>query len=131
MLSLIIIFIVFTIVLIVATLISRRGKEETIEVVVDENPECCGAHEVCENDNLQIINPNIDYFDDEELDELSNLNPTNYTTEQIKMIEDVFYTLQEKDVADWLKSIQLRKINLPTHIKEEALMIVSERRKTQ
>ncbi len=129
MLSLVILFIVFTFILIVATFISRRGKEETIDVVIDENPECCGAHEVCENDNLQIINPNIDYFDDEELDELANQNPVNYAPEQVKMIEDVFYTLKEEEIADWLKSVQLRNIELPTHIKEEALMIITERRK--
>ncbi len=128
MLFLILLFLAFTLILIISTLIARRGKTESSEVVIQENSECCGAHEVCENENLQVVNPNIEYFDDEELDELINKKSLNYTTEQIKMIEDVFYTLREEDVAGWLKSLQIRNIELPTHIKEEALLIVGERR---
>ena len=45
------------------------------------------------------------------------------------MIRAVFDTLQAKDVPGWVRSIQLRNIQLPLDIREEALLIVIERRK--
>ncbi len=44
------------------------------------------------------------------------------------MLENVFYTLKEQDVAGWLGSLQLRNIQLPNNLRDEALLIVSERR---
>ena len=45
------------------------------------------------------------------------------------MIREVFNTRQAKDVPGWVRSIQLRNIQLPLDIREEALLIVVERRK--
>ena len=45
------------------------------------------------------------------------------------MIREVFNTLHAKDVPGWVRSIQLRNIQLPLDIREEALLIVVERRK--
>ena len=50
------------------------------------------------------------------------------TDQQQNQIADVFYTLKENEVASWLKSMQLRNIQLPIAIRDEALLIVSERR---
>ena len=47
---------------------------------------------------------------------------------QIKSFEEVFYSLQDSDMAGWLRSLQLREISLPLELRDEALMIVSERR---
>jgi hypothetical protein len=41
----------------------------------------------------------------------------------------VFFTLRENELVDWLKSLQLRHVPLPPAIKEQALMIIAERRK--
>ena len=45
------------------------------------------------------------------------------------MIREVFDTLKASDVPGWVRSIQLRNIQLPLDIREEALLIVVERRK--
>ena len=79
---------------------------------------CCGQHLVCE----------IVYYDDDELDAYKGKAADAYTGAEIKDFEDVFYTLQESDMAGWLRSLQLREINLPLQLRDEALMIVSERR---
>lgn len=92
--------------------------------------ECCGQHAVCERESLLNQRAEIIYYNDEELDTLSGISPDEYTDEQVREIEEVFYTLQEKDVAGWLKSLQLRNIVLPNKLRDEALMIISERRKT-
>ncbi len=93
-----------------------------------ENEECCGQHLVCERDSLLTKNPEIEYYDDEELDVLAGVNPTDYTAEQIKMLQGVFYTLRESDVAGWVRSLQMRNIELTPELREEALLIVRERR---
>ncbi len=125
---LIIIFVVFTSILILFTYISRRGKEQEVEEIVSRESDCCGVHEVCDRDNLQVVDTDKHYFDDEELDVLANRKSDEYSEKEIKMVEEVFYTLKEDDVSKWLKNMQLRNIELPEYIKEQALLIVQERR---
>ena len=128
MLALILLLVFAGIAVFVATYFNRRGTNEQIDVVISENSECCGAHEVCERDNLQITDTKIEYFDDEELDALAGISPEKFTKNQVDSVAEVFYSLQENDVAPWLKSLQLRQIQLPDYLKDEALMIVTERR---
>jgi len=90
--------------------------------------ECCGQHLVCERESLLQTNAEIEYFDDEELDLLAGINPDDYTQQQHEALRAVFDTLQEKDVPAWCRSIQLRNIQLPSDIREEALLICRERR---
>lgn len=95
-----------------------------------ERPDgCCGAHEVCENESLLASNTKIIYFADEELDDFKDRDPETYSEEEIGQFEEVFFTLRENELVDWLKSLQLRHVPLPPSIKEQALMIISERRK--
>lgn len=94
----------------------------------NNDSECCGQHLVCEREMLLNTKPEIIYYDDEELDELAGMDPADYSDEQYAAIADVFHSLKEKDVAGWVKSLQLRNINLPMDLREEALFIVVERR---
>ncbi|MEA4936811.1 hypothetical protein SDC9_90367 [bioreactor metagenome] len=125
---LVIILIGFGGLLMLVTFLNRKKKQEDVEIKVQIDEECCGAHEVCDRDSLLSSDCEIIYYDDEELDVMANINPSDYTEEQIKQFSDVFYTLKENDVAGWLRSLQLRTIELPSGLKEEALMIVRERR---
>ena len=106
--------------------------EETPKAAEEEEYErpdgCCGAHEVCENESLLATNAKIVYFDDEELDAFKDREPESYTDEEISQFDEVFMTLRENELVDWLKSLQLRHVPLPECIKEQALMIISERR---
>lgn len=125
---LIILLIVGATVLMLFTYLNRKKKQEDIEVKILIDEDCCGAHEVCDRDTLLTPDCEIVYYDDEELDELARLNPSDYTKTQRNQLSEVFYTLKESDVAGWLRSLQLRSIALPDDIKEQALMIVRERR---
>ena len=89
---------------------------------------CCGEHLVCERETLLQTNAEVIYYDDEELDALAGIAVENYTQEQYRMIREVFETLKASDVPGWVRSIQLRNIQLPLDIREEALLIVVERR---
>lgn len=111
------------------------SEEEPTPVPEEDKPqtpqddgECCGQHEVCERDLLISSKIKADYYDDEELDDYAGREPSSYSSEETKQFEEVFYTLKEYDVSGWLRSLQLRGITPPDHIKEEALFIVQERR---
>lgn len=93
-----------------------------------DDGECCGQHLVCERESLLQTNAVVEYYDDEELDVLAGIAPTDYTSAQHDSIEEVFSTLQERDVPGWVRSMQLRNIALPPDIREQALLIVRERR---
>ncbi len=111
-------------------ILSRTDLSEERRKAI-ESGECCGQHEVCEKDILINTTIQAEYYDDEELDLFKNRDPESYTEEEIKQFEEVFYTLKEYDVSGWLKSLQIREVNLPTSIKEEALFLVQESRKRE
>ena len=94
----------------------------------NEDDGCCGEHLVCERETLLQTNAKVEYYDDEELDQLTGIAAEDYTDEQYQMIREVFNTLKASDVPGWVRSIQLRNIQLPLDIREEALLIVVERR---
>ena len=107
-------------------------SDETVGISSSNRPEgCCGTHLVCEKETLLQTNVKVEYYDDEELDELAGIAPEDYTEEQVNAIREVFGSLQESDVPGWCRSMQLRNINLPQDIREEALLIVRELRQKQ
>ena len=109
--------------------ITNSKASNSREAASDSDDGCCGEHLVCERETLLQTNAKVEYYDDEELDALSGIPAEDYTEEQYQMIREVFNTLQAKDVPGWVRSIQLRNIQLPLDIREEALLIVIERRK--
>ena len=131
-----ILFIGLVIVVLVLTEIRERRRAKNIDRSTDRTqtvsparPEgCCGEHLVCERETLLQTNAKIEYYDDEELDALAGIAPEDFTPEQHQAIRDVFTTLPEADVPGWCRSLQLRNITLPPDIREEALLIVKERR---
>ena len=99
---------------------------EAQELVTDE---CCGQHETCERDSLlAAVSKKIEYYDDEELDRFQGVEADAYDEDAVNEFRDVLYTLKEIEVAGWLRSLQLRAINLPDELKDEAFLIVGERR---
>lgn len=111
--------------------LDQKGEEDLAEVASTPATDdgCCGEHLVCERETLLQTNAKVEYYDDEELDTLIGIPAEEYTQTQYQMIREVFDTLQAKDVPGWVRSVQLRNIQLPLDIREEALLIVVERRK--
>lgn len=68
------------------------------------------------------------YYDDEELDQFIGYTPDDYDNREADMFRDIFYTMQDTDVAGWVRSLMLRGISLPEEIKDEVFLIVGERR---
>lgn len=109
----------------------EEGELEVLPAVQLADMECCGQHEICEKESLlAAVSKQIEYYDDEELDRYRGLLSDQYTNEQIEEFRDVFYTMRETDVAGWVRSLQLRGVELPDELKDEVFLIVGERRMT-
>lgn len=107
-----------------------RGEPDALPQVHPIDMECCGQHEVCERDSLlAAVSKKIEYYDDEELDKYIGIDPEEYTPGQEDEFRDIFYTMQDTDVAGWVRSLQLRGIALPNNIKDEVFLIIEERRR--
>ena len=92
---------------------------------------CCGAHEVCEKESLlAAVSKDIEYYDDEELDHFKGKLPDDYSNDDVREFSDVLYTLKSDEVAGWVRSLQLRGIELPNQLRDEVVMIVGERRQS-
>jgi hypothetical protein len=107
-----------------------RSKKAETAPRPEVPPACCGQHEVCERDNLRLsLTRQISYYDDEELDRFRGTESNAYTEEATDEFREILYTLRAEEVASWLRSLQLRGVNLPDSLKDEAFLIVGEQHK--
>lgn len=94
-----------------------------------EDMECCGQHETCEKDSLlAAVSKQIEYYNDEELDRFRGRSSSDYSTDEVEEFREILYTMREDEVAGWVRSLQLRALELPDEIKSEVFLIVGERR---
>lgn len=94
-----------------------------------EDMECCGQHETCEKESLlAAVSKDIVYYNDEELDRFRGTPSSMYQEKDVDEFRDVLYTMKEDEVAGWVRSLQLRAVELPDELKDEVFMIVGERR---
>ena len=107
----------------------ERGELDRMPEVKELDTEGCGQHEVCEKDSLlAAVSKKIEYYDDEELDQFMGREGNAYTEEETELFRDVLYTTRDDEVAGWVRSLQLRGIELPDELKDEVFLIIGERR---
>jgi len=102
---------------------ARKGEIEE-EAASEPMEECCGAHEVCETDLINKLSEEIIYYEDEELDAYKNYEENDYNDDQIDEFREVLYSLKEKEIEGWIKSLDLRKIEMPSVIKSELVFML-------
>lgn len=91
----------------------------------DDDDECCGEHEVCEKGKIKrALRTDIEYFDDEELDAYRGTPSDEYDDEAVEEFREVLYTMDPREVDDWLKSLELREVALPDALKDEVFMLL-------
>ena len=127
-------YILGLIILIVVTIVflKRSEKKSETDTIPEEEPrqvasDCCGAHEICEFDASLFDEEQIDYFDDEELDELRNIREEDFTTKNMDDLREVLYTLQTNEIGKWITSLSRRHIHLPDILKQEARQLMVDR----
>lgn len=127
----------------VGRIIRKKNGEESLPSTTEETPiattttpqetpseeddeECCGEHEVCEKGKIKrALRTDIEYFDDEELDRYRGTAADEYSDEAVEEFREVLYTMYPTEVDDWLKSLELREVNLPDALKDEVFMLMS------
>ncbi len=77
---------------------------------------------------LAAVSPEVEYYDDEELDRFRGRNAESYTESETEEFRDILLTLLPDDIAGWARSLQLRSIELPADVRDELLLIVGEER---
>ena len=91
--------------------------------------ECCGQHEICEKESLlAAVSKEIENYEDEELDRFRGRAGDAYLPDEIDEFREVLYTMREDEVAGWVRSLQLRQVELPDDLKDEVCLIVGEMR---
>lgn len=126
----------------IGRIIRKKSGDDTlpssVEVVTpepehnaDENDdeECCGEHEVCEKGKIKrALRTDIEYFDDEELDTYRGTASDEYEDNAVEEFREVLYTMDPKEIDDWLKSLELREVALPDALKDEVFMLLETNR---
>ncbi len=126
------VFLLFGVLLALGTWISNKFSKKNNESESEEEDklqipsDCCGAHEVCEFEEMLQNPQEIIYFEDEELDRFRGISANAYTDVQIDEFRDVLYTLKDDEIRMWLLSIERRQLQLPAILRQEALMMVAE-----
>ena len=107
----------------------ESGEIDSFPEVKEVDVECCGQHEVCEKESLlAAVSKKIEYYDDEELDTYIGRPSDSYTFEETEQFREILFTMQEVEVAGWVRSLQLRGVELPDSLKDEIFLIIGERR---
>ncbi len=119
---------------VIAFLQSGKEEDETPEQEVQEKATggCCGQHGTCEKDSLlAAISSEVVYYDDEELDLYRGVASGDYPEAAINEFREILLTLQDDDVAGWVRSLQLREIEIPESLKPEIYLIIGENRSSR
>lgn len=110
------------------TMDDKKVSPEEISSESSEGEECCGLHLVCEKDSLSPMSDEILYYDDEELDRFIGRPADSYSAEETEEFRDVLMTLRPEDVPGWVRSITQRRLELPSDVRDELLILVNEQR---
>ena len=109
----------------------KKGELAEIPAILQENAAagCCGLHETCESESLLAgVSKGIEYYEDEELDRFKGRSGEDYNDAEIEEFADVLTTLKTEEVAGWVRSLQLREVNLPIELKDDVILLVGEQR---
>ncbi len=107
----------------------ERGETDSLPSIKQPRPDgCCGKHEVCEKDELLAasLRGKADYYEDEELDAYGGTPSDAYTPEQVEEFRHVLYTMRPEEVGGWLRSLQLRGVEVPDGLKDEVLLLLED-----
>ncbi len=107
----------------------ERGEIDEMPTVKQQRPDgCCGKHAVCEKDELLAasLKKKAEYFEDEDLDAYAGTPGDAYSPEVCEQFRHVLYTMKQSEVPAWLRSLQLRGIEVPDELKDEVLLLLED-----
>lgn len=109
------------------TLLTNKQDDEQIVVKTDDCTTCDGIDPKCEQVcTMEAATKEIEYFDDEELDQYEGRPSDDFTDDEAEVFRDVLYTMRQEEVSRWNRSLILRGINLPNQLKDEVIMLIRQ-----
>ncbi len=98
-------------------------KDAKIEVGADCTT-CSGTNDKCEqNCMMEAAVKEIEYFDDEDLDQYKGRESDDYTDDEAEEFRNVMETMRPEEVKAWNRSLILRGVNMPDQIKDDYIML--------
>lgn len=85
---------------------------------------CCGRHLVCDKSLNPLPGEVAEYYEDEELDRFAGRRADKYSADEVEEIREVMMTLLPQDVAGWVRSMQLRGIEIPDELRDELFIML-------
>jgi len=125
-----IIVLLLIVVIAALTVYIRRNPYDEIPVKkVDDNctDDCATCLDICAN--AKILDAQMSatrYFDDSELDAFAGIAANDYDEEQTGIFRAIFETMNPQEVLEWTESLRRRGIELPSTLKDEVVMIISD-----
>jgi len=109
----------------------ERGELEKmpeVKMVTDCGADSCAVEEgeLCELDCIRNAGKDIVYYDDEELDRFKGRESSTYTEEEEDEFRNIFETMRAEDVPGWVRSLQMRELQLPDNLKDEVFLVYNE-----
>lgn len=124
---LIIIIISLGIIVALCSKLFSRGDDGGVVQPEGDCATCSGGSTRCAHDcMMEAAVKDVEYFDDEELDDFAGRPSDGYTDAEAEQFSGIMLTMQPGEVAAWSRSLSLRGINPPDQIKDEMLMLMEE-----
>lgn len=103
-----------------------KGDSNEAPIVTQGNCSSCNGtdghcEQVC---MMEAATKEIEYYEDEELDQYRGRPSDQYTAEETEAFAEVLETLQSHEVKAWGRSLTLRGINMPDGIKDEYAALI-------
>lgn len=111
----------------ILTLFSKKkeGEPDVVQSSSTSCSTCSGEDPRCEQEcMMEASTKDIEYYDDEELDEFKGRPAESYTDEEVEIFSEVLYTLKPGEAKGWNRSLILRGINIPNQLKDELVMMI-------
>ena len=103
----------------------KDNNDEQPIVTGSDCSSCNGTDDRCEQVcMMEAATKDIEYYDDEELDQYQGRPSDQYTDEETEQFVEVLETLQPHEVKAWGRSLTLRGINMPDGIKDEYAVLI-------
>lgn len=102
------------------------GPDDTPSTRDSHGEICCGRHIVCEKSLSPLPGEKPVYYDDEELDLYAGRKAEAYTDGETEEFRKVLYTMLPSDIPGWIRSLQLREIELPSTLRDEVIMLLED-----
>ncbi len=118
--------------IIVFALYIRRNPFDEIPVKKrpsDCDDQCVSCGDVCAAGEVlrAQMDQDIPDFDDEALNAFAGRSGSDYSPEEEEQFEETLESLRTSEVAAWMESLRRRNIALPASLRDEAMMLITEK----